>query len=135
MRLTKTYLRRLIKEEVNLILKEQEDGTPNKAEDRGVAALRRLNAWGSKLNQKVYSQFLLNVKKAIGDAEASVSWVAEDPEGLYNRIMTVTQLATKGGVKQPKQALQFENEADSLVDLKKYGYPTIPGAGAYVQQP
>lgn len=138
MRLTKTYLRRLIKEEVNLILNEQEDGAANqeegpgqtKQEAIGQAARKRMVTWGSKLRPQVYRQFLQNVKKAIEDAEASVSWVAKDPEGLYKRIATLTVRASKGKV-MPKQALQFENEAGALVDLEKYGYPvTAKMAGA-----
>ncbi len=75
-----------------------------------------------ELRPQVYRTFLQNVKKAIEDAEAAVSWVAHDPVGRYKRIATIHVRATKGTVR-PTKSLQFHQKEGALVDLGKYGYP------------
>jgi len=142
MRLTKTYLRRLIKEEVNLILKEQEDGAANQEEGPGqteqeaeaLAPRKRMVTWASKLRPQVYRQFLQDVKRAVDDVQARGSSSQRDVvnDQFYKIIVKLVQLANRGRV-TPQQAMKFENmmTSDINFNLERYGYPvTAKMAGA-----
>ena len=136
MRLTKTYLRRLIKEEVNLILNEQEDGGDRreagagetKKEMRGQEARERLITWASALQPQDYRKFLKDAKQKMEDPKmAAYSEKFGDVyhSDVYRNAVKLIILASKGKV-APKQALEFENMMRAFkIDLVRYGYPPM----------